>query len=45
MQSAANTTTTGVLGLAPSLPRTERLRLTLGALGTAALTLLGIHQH
>ncbi|MET0510857.1 MAG: hypothetical protein ABW135_04160 [Thermoleophilaceae bacterium] len=45
MQSAANTTTSGLLGLAPSLPRTERLRLTLSALGTAALTLLGLHHH
>jgi hypothetical protein len=45
MQSAANTTTSGLLGLAPSLPRTERLLLTLSALGTAALTLLGLHRH
>jgi hypothetical protein len=32
-------------GLALTPPRAERLRLTLGALGAAALTLLGLHGH
>ena len=43
MHTAADNT--ALTGLAPALPRMERLRRTLDALSAAALTLLGIHAH
>jgi hypothetical protein len=43
MNTAADNNRLG--GLAPTLPRTERLRRTLDALRAAALSLLGIHAH
>jgi hypothetical protein len=43
MDTAADNT--ALAGLAPVLPRTERLRRTLDALRAAALTLIGIHAH
>ena len=43
MHTAADNT--ALAGLAPTLPRIERLRRTLDALRAAGLTLLGIHTH
>jgi hypothetical protein len=44
MHSAAEQNSAALAGLA-TLPRLERVRLTLQAIGIAALTLVGVHRH
>jgi hypothetical protein len=45
MHAAAEHQSPALTGIPQALPRLERMRITLHAIGIAALTLVGVHRH